>query len=103
LSGGRVDRNETATAGFRREITEETGFDPTIVTPVQTFVWQNEAGNGHLAVYYYCRTSQRSVSLSSEHDAYRWNPVDEVRSQLSDPQETAVNEALSHHREVNAD
>ena len=103
LPGGRVDRNETATAGLRRELIEETALDPTIVTPVHTLVWQNEAGNGRFAVYYYCRTSQRSVSLSSEHDAYQWNPVDEVRSQLSDPQQTAVDEALIHHREVNAD
>ena len=38
LPGGRVDRNETATASLRRELIEETTLDPTTVTPVYTLI-----------------------------------------------------------------
>ncbi|WP_394329538.1 NUDIX domain-containing protein [Halosegnis longus] len=100
LPGGRVDQNETATAGLCRELTEETSIDPTVVTPVHTLVWKNEAGNGRFGVYYYCRAGDRSVSLSSEHDAYQWATVSETRPQLSEPQQTAVDAALRKHQQI---
>lgn len=100
LPGGRVGRSEDAVEGLRREIDEETAIDPDVVTPVETLVWRNESDDGRFAVYYYCRTSDRAVTLSPEHDDYTWGPVGEVRSRLSEPQQAAVDAASRHHDET---
>ncbi|MDL0118818.1 NUDIX hydrolase [Halobacterium salinarum] len=97
LPGGRVDRNEDAVAGLQRELSEETGLTPDVVTPVHTLVWHNNDGNGRFGVYYYCRSRQRSVSLSTEHDDYAWEPARDARTRLSTPQQTAVDTATQTH------
>ncbi|WP_435065534.1 NUDIX hydrolase [Halobaculum sp. EA56] len=100
LPGGRIDRDERAVAAVRREIAEETALDPEVVAPVDTLVWHNDAGNGRFAVYYYCRVSDRDVSLSPEHEAYAWGPPTEVCERLSDPQAEAVAAATEVRRRV---
>jgi len=98
LPGGRVDRHEDSIEGLRREIKEETSLSPAVVTPVHTLVWRNDANDGRFAVYYYCRASDRDVSLSAEHDTYEWGPAGVLHSRLSEPQQTAVELATSEHR-----
>jgi 8-oxo-dGTP pyrophosphatase MutT (NUDIX family) len=98
LPGGRLDREEDAVAGLTRELREETGLDPEVVTPVHTIAWRNDDGNGRFGVYYYCRGPRRDVSLSAEHDGADWRPVDAAGARLSDPQTAAVEAALARHR-----
>jgi len=97
LPSGRVDRDEDAVDGLQRELTEETGLTLDVVTPVHTLVWHNNDGNGRFGVYYYCRASQRSVSVSAEHDNYAWEPARDARTRSSNPQRTAVDAATQTH------
>lgn len=94
LPGGRLGAGEAAIAGVRREITEETGLDPTVGRPVHATAWRNDADDGRFAVYYRCRVARRSVSLSAEHVAHEWVPPAAARERLSDPQGTAVGRAV---------
>ncbi|ELZ39190.1 ADP-ribose pyrophosphatase [Halorubrum californiense DSM 19288] len=98
LPGGRLDRSEDATVGLVRELREETSLNPEVVEPVDTVTWVNDDGNGRFAVYYYCRGSRRTVSLSPEHDAAAWQPARAAAERLSDPQTAAVEAAVTHHR-----
>jgi 8-oxo-dGTP diphosphatase len=102
LPGGRVDRHEDAVEGLCREIGEETGLSPAVGTPIHTLVWRNDAGEGRFAVYYYCRASNRNVSLSAEHDAFEWRPPGTLQGRLSDPQQTAVELATREHEPVDS-
>lgn len=102
LPGGRLDRTEDAVEALTRELREETSLDPEVVTPVHTIAWINDDGNGRFGVYYYCRGPRRDVSLSAEHDAADWRPIDAVGTRLSAPQTAAVEAALARHRRSDA-
>ena len=94
LPGGRLDRGEEPTAGVRREVTEETGIDPTVFEPVHTYSWVNERDRGRFAVYYRCSGGSRGVSLSGEHDDHRWRGPETAAETLSDVQGEAVSRAV---------
>lgn len=100
LPGGRLDRQEDAVEGLTRELREETSLTPEIVAPVETVAWVNDDGNGRFGVYYYCRGTRRSVSLSPEHAAAEWTGAGAAGSQLSDPQTDAVRAAVRRHRRL---
>jgi 8-oxo-dGTP pyrophosphatase MutT (NUDIX family) len=95
LPGGRLDRDEGARAGVRREIIEETGIDPELGQPVHAISWLNDADDGRFAVYYYCRTDERSVTLSHEHTDFQWRSPAAAHDQLSDTQARAVANAVA--------
>lgn len=101
LPGGRLGREEDAREGVRREIVEETGLDPDLGQPVHAVSWVNDAAEGRFAVYYRCRTPERSVSLSAEHTAFEWRPPADACDRLSDPQGRAVANAVAADDEVN--
>lgn len=94
LPGGRLDEDERPRDGLRREIREETGIDPMIDEPVSTHAWRNDRDEGRFAVYYHCECSTRTVSLSHEHDNFRWCDPHRARALLSDPQGRAVDRAV---------
>jgi len=95
LPGGRLDRDEDARAGVRREIVEETGLDPDLGHPVHAVSWLNDAEDGRFAVYYHCRTEDRSVSLSHEHTEFEWRSPAAAHDRLSDTQGRAVANAVA--------
>lgn len=100
LPGGRVGQDERAIRGLRRELVEETSLSPEIVTPVHTLVWRNDENKGRFAVYYYCRSSTRTVSLSSEHATFEWKSLNAIPEYLSTPQQTAVELAAEEHEAI---
>jgi 8-oxo-dGTP diphosphatase len=74
---GRIDQFEDAESGLRREINEEVGITTlTIVTILS--VWhmfrgtEKSAHNELIGITYHCQSNQTSITLSGEHDAYRW-------------------------------
>jgi len=95
LPGGRLDRDEDARDGVRREIVEETGIDPDLGQPVHAVSWLNDADDGRFAVYYRCRTDDRSVSLSNEHTDFEWRSPAAAHDRLSETQGRAVANAVA--------
>ena len=86
----------------RREIVEETGLDPDLGQPVHVTSWINDTAEGRFAVYYRCRTAERSVSLSAEHTDFEWRPPAGACDRLSDVQGRAVANAVAADGEVDA-
>jgi 8-oxo-dGTP pyrophosphatase MutT (NUDIX family) len=77
--GGLCEGDETAAACAARELREETGLETQCV---ETFRG-DEASRNVVAEFRLFRSevdSDAGVVLSSEHDAYRWLPLDEARS-----------------------
>jgi 8-oxo-dGTP diphosphatase len=95
LPGGRLDRDEAARDGVRREIVEETGLDPELGQPVHAVSWLNDTDDGRFAVYYRCRSDERSVSLSAEHTDFEWRSPAGAYDRLSDTQGRAVANAVA--------
>ncbi|WP_324756590.1 NUDIX hydrolase [Haloarcula montana] len=94
LPGGRLNvSDDDVPDGLHREIVEETGLDATIHEPVHATSWRNEADEGRFAVYYHCRVTGGTVSLSDEHTASDWFTVADATERLSDPQATATERA----------
>lgn len=97
LPGGRLDADETAVEGVRREVREETGLEATVRRPTHTAAWRNDRGNGRFAVYYYCLAERRTVSLSPEHTDYEWLSPSDAAARLSDTQGEAVDRTREAH------
>jgi 8-oxo-dGTP pyrophosphatase MutT (NUDIX family) len=93
--GGRIDRRESPEEGLKREVREETGLDPEVGRPVHTTSWLNDRDEGRFAVVYRCRTNGREVTLSHEHDDWKWVTADAVERHLNDVQCRAVERARS--------
>lgn len=95
LPGGRLGEDESARAGVRREIAEETALEPVVGKPIHACSWRNDDEDGRFAVYYRCRSDTVDVTLSEEHVAHEWVSPAEARVRLSDPQGTAVRNAAT--------
>lgn len=90
LPGGRLAPEENVEAGLKREMDEETFLGVRVEDTVHANAWQNDDDEGRFAVYYRCRTDQREVRLSEEHDAFRWVTYAEAATLLPAPQASAV-------------
>jgi 8-oxo-dGTP pyrophosphatase MutT (NUDIX family) len=102
LPGGRLGRDEDARRGVLREIVEETGLEPDLGQPVHTNSWLNDDDDGRFAVYYHCRTTERSVSLSREHTDFAWRAPATAHDRLSETQGRAVANAVAADDDVDA-
>lgn len=90
LPGGRMARGESITDSLLRELKEETGMDEVLIgeqfySVVSNFrIPVNDSDVGLLLMIYKCTTKGTAViTLSPEHDDYRWVPVNEVKELLS--------------------
>lgn len=90
LPGGRLGQQEDVVPALRREMDEETSLEVEVGDTVHANAWRNDDDDGRFAVYYRCRTDEREVQLSEEHDDYRWVPYAEAQRLLPEPQATAV-------------
>jgi len=92
--GGRIGTDETPPEGLRREIREETGLAVTVGPPVHTVAWENSEGRDRFGVVYRCRTDERSVRLSEEHDDWEWLAPAAALDRLSGAGVAALERAL---------
>ncbi len=76
LPGGRLDIGESWQAGLFREIKEETGLeDIKVIKPLSVSEWTpviKGEPTQIVAVFFRCEWSQGDITLSDEHDDYKW-------------------------------
>jgi 8-oxo-dGTP diphosphatase len=75
--GGHLDINENPVLGLQREVKEETGLQIRIYQPVTT--WFGDFGSSRLlSVDYLCTSRENNITLSWEHNDYRWLSIDDL-------------------------
>jgi 8-oxo-dGTP diphosphatase len=88
--GGRMRQYENPEMTLQREVTEETGIiDFEVVKPIAVshyFRGEKKAENEMIVINYWCRTSESEISLSEEHDDFRWVSPNEALELTEDPQ-----------------
>lgn len=74
LPGGRLEFGETAEKTVVRELKEETGL---LIEPLKIIdTWDHiEEDYQITGIIYLCRFIEGEISLSDEHDDYKWIPV----------------------------
>jgi 8-oxo-dGTP pyrophosphatase MutT (NUDIX family) len=79
LPGGKAHYGENLEAAIRRELFEETGLAVGRFFAVDTWQGKNCKHGDILlvSVTYLCRAPTREVTLSAEHEAFVWKPVQE--------------------------
>lgn len=79
IPGGRIEPNEALVDGLKRELREETGLELTkvdsLIAAQDIFV---EGKDFHVVRLTYLGTAEGTVTLSDEHDEYRWMTKDEL-------------------------
>lgn len=87
--GGRMHQFETPEETLRREVKEETGLsNVAIVKPIDVshyFRGEKIAENEMIVITYWCKTTSDEITLSKEHDTYRWVSPEEALSLVEDP------------------
>jgi 8-oxo-dGTP diphosphatase len=94
--GGRVDRGERPGEALLRECREETGLEVRVDAPVHTAVKKPNKKTATYYVYYRCQVQEDSptVTLSEEHDEWRWCVPADARPLLNDRRVRALDRAL---------
>jgi 8-oxo-dGTP diphosphatase len=85
---GRMKQFEEPEDALRREVREETGLEIEIVKPIKIFhLYRGErtAQNELVGIVYWCTAQSDHVTLSHEHDAYRWLLPREALEMADDP------------------
>lgn len=75
LVGGRLEPGEAFFDGLRREVLEETGLEVEPLRPVYVGEWRPTIhGIPHqiVAIFMLCGVKDKAVTVSVEHDAYKW-------------------------------
>lgn len=83
VPGGRVEPGEAFLDGLKREVMEETGLVITVDEPFFVGEWFptiKGVPNQIVAIFFRCESSSRNVTLSSEHDEYKWVTLNESES-----------------------
>ena len=73
--GGRIETSETLHDGLKREILEESGLSIVVgevIEVTETFPNIHDEDQHIVRVYYSCITQDRIVTLSKDHDEYKW-------------------------------
>ncbi len=78
LPGGGMSVYEKCEDGLLREISEETKLSTNIIKPLSVFdTFKNKL---HLVIItYLCEYISGEVSLSSEHESYKWYTINELK------------------------
>ncbi|MEP7167188.1 MAG: NUDIX domain-containing protein [Candidatus Woesebacteria bacterium] len=87
ITYGRIDQHEGTEKGLKREVSEENGIDDLAIKGVLR-VWHiyrgpETAENELIGITYVCETTAQKVSISHEHQAYRWVTPEEALELIS--------------------
>lgn len=79
--GGSLDWGEEPSEGLIREVQEETGLSVEVIKPYYVSQYIDEEEDSIIEITYICKViGSAEVTLSSEHQQYRWVTVDELGS-----------------------
>ena len=98
---GKAERDEKPPDTARREISEETGIRGlTELRAVSEFEYDKGDKSFHETVFV-ARTAGATVTLSDEHEEFRWVPYDEARRLIHfESNKTGLDAAYNHIRET---
>lgn len=85
---GHLEKGETGEDAARREITEETGISEITITPgfketIRYFVKIGNEKRMKFVVFFLAETKQKQVTISFEHQDYRWLSFEEAYKKLT--------------------
>ncbi|MHA2247176.1 MAG: NUDIX domain-containing protein [Candidatus Hodarchaeales archaeon] len=87
--GGRMQQFENPEETLQREVKEETGISQiVIIKPIDVshyFRGSKNADNEMIVITYWCKTTSDEVTLSTEHDDFRWVSPEDALSLIEDP------------------
>ena len=72
LAGGKLEFGESLEDGLKREIFEETHLDVTIERLIFASSFQTHEYRQVVILNYLCYSKNNNVTISSEHDDYKW-------------------------------
>lgn len=82
IPGGRVEMGEPFREGLLREVREETGLEVTIGEPIFVGEWFpiiKGVKTQIVAIFFVCIPEPGVITLSIDHDDYRWVTVEQAR------------------------
>lgn len=91
-AGGNIERGETPEDAIRREIREETGLEDITIRRIAYATIVN-AAEPYVILAYLCQARTETVTLSHEHQAFRWADREACRELLP----TAILEDFEKH------
>lgn len=80
-AGGNIEYGEIPEEAMKREIMEETGISEITIERV-AYVTLVNAKEPYLIIAYLCEAQTENVTLSNEHQAFKWADKDECRNML---------------------
>ena len=100
--GGRVDEGEKPVEGLGREIIEEIGLDVIVRFPCAVTMW-GEGEDHRYAVFFICDYKDGNVSLSHEHQDFKWLTEEEIESieHHNDNFKSVLRDAFSIYKRIN--
>jgi 8-oxo-dGTP diphosphatase len=82
LVGGRVEKGQNFKESLSREIKEETGLEVQIGRPICISEKRPSVKNEKwqiVVIYFECTTENNKVTLSTDHDEYKWIKAEEYK------------------------
>jgi 8-oxo-dGTP diphosphatase len=79
-----LDTGEDPVDGLKREVKEETGLSIEVIKPYYVYHYIDEADDSVVEIAFICKVmGSNEVSLSPEHQEYKWITADQTDSVLA--------------------
>ena len=83
LPGGRMEFGETAEETLAREIREELDVEINPIKLIDTWNYLPNKDTQITGVIYYCEIVSGDISISDEHDGYRWISIQDIGEEFT--------------------